>query len=271
MVADQLRAVHHDHGAVPMRYLGDFPQRRHVARDVGHAGDRHEARPLGHYRLHRFRTHSPDGIERNKSKLRSGRRRNLLPGDQVGVVFKFRSNNLVARLEELPAPAERNHVAALRRALGENNLAVVTCVDELPDGSTSLVKPDCCLFAQLIDTAVNTGTDPCEVVQFGINNDLRFQRGCTVVQVDERLASHGRAKDGKLRPNPVNGICSSNRPLAHPAAPFRWSADSPRRSRPTLIPDRSSVIWVPRYATGPATVQYGRRSHSDSSVHAVAC
>ena len=138
---------------------------------------------------------------------RSGAPGQLLPGDQVGVVFKFGRDNHVARTDDMSRPIITENVGheieCLGGVLGEYHF-VRRGPDESRDIGPARLEGVGGFFHQLMSTAMHRTVRRGEELPLGIEHLQRFLRRRPRIEIGQLFSTaHHPIQNREIRANPI--------------------------------------------------------------------
>jgi hypothetical protein len=195
-----LGGVHQAERARFVRYPTDVGYGIDGAQHIGDMRDGDHAGALGYEAAQLVQVEPSlvgDAPDHDSRPLRA---RNLHPGQDVGVVFHFRDDNLVAFAQLAATPTRRHQVDTLRGASCEDDFGRLTRVQEAGD-----------LFACRLEQLRRFGTDairaPMDIrimvrieVHQGVQHGIRLLCGRRVIQINQAAHFGMRLEEGELPP-----------------------------------------------------------------------
>ena len=214
-----------------MGHADDLGDRHDGAQHVGHMGDRNQfgalAQKLGesvHAEL-ALVGHRRDAQHHAQFVAQE------LPGDDVGMMLHLRQDDLVARLQELPAPRGGDKVDRFGRVAGKDDLAGLARIQEGADLLARGFHAVGADLAEIVDAAMHVGIFVLVDLALGVDHLARFLRRGRAVQEDQRLAMHRARQDREIPPGCVDvenrfHQCFSGRVHAAFSPSLSWRAST---------------------------------------------
>ena len=187
-VRHRLCAVHQHGDAVCVRFPYDFPHRVHRSECVGDVRHGYEFCLFRDELVQLVHLQHTVRIERNDLQADVPILLLQLPRDNVGVVLHLRDDDLVTVLALASAEGGDHQVDGFGRAAGEDDLAGIFRVDELPHGLAGRFVGFCRLLAQEMHAAMDVRVVVQIVLADLLHHAERFLGRRRIVHVDKRFA-----------------------------------------------------------------------------------
>ena len=173
-VRDALCGVEDDDRADVVGARGDVGDRVDRAERVADVGQGDEPRAAGEESVEVVEVEPAVIGDRHVREGRAGRRGELLPRDEVGVVLHPGRDDEVARSDVRAAPAVRDEVQRLGGVSHEDDLAVARRADESRQGAARALEAGVGVSAELVDAAMDVGVVMGVGVGDGIDDRARL-------------------------------------------------------------------------------------------------
>ena len=185
---DALGGIDENVGADGVGLRGDVFDGVDGPQDVGHVGYSHQLGLVVDEGVQVGKVESSlvgNGYESKRGALGLGE---LLPGNQVAVVFHFGDENFVAGVQVVCGPRAGHQVYALGGVSDEDQVLDRRGADESSDLLAGLLVALGGLHAEGVDATMHVGVIAFVVVHEGLNDGGRLLGGGGVIQVDQGLA-----------------------------------------------------------------------------------
>ena len=176
----------------------EFLDRHDRAERVGHVRQGEQFRLRADQFLERGKVHFAALGDRNDFQRRARLFADHLPGNDVGVMFESRDQNLIARLHARADERLRNEVDGLRRTAHEDDLFRVTRIDESANHIASAFVGVRRALTQGVHATVDVGVVVFVIVADRLDHLAGALAGGGVVQIHERFAIDPLIEDGEV-------------------------------------------------------------------------
>ncbi len=112
---------------------------------------------------------------------------NLLPGNDIGMVFNRGNQNFLSRLDEGTRKRRSNQINRFRRAPRKDDFGSRCRIEQFGHLAAGFIEGDGRLFAQAVNAPSHGTIFVTIVIRNAIDNGLRLLRGGRVIEVNERL------------------------------------------------------------------------------------
>ena len=198
-VRHRLRAVHQHDRADRVCLLDDRTHRVDGAEGIGTVGDADKLGALRQQFAEPVEQQLTGVIDRDNLERRAHLLAQHLPRHDVGVVFHFRNENLVALPDVGPAPGLGHQIDGLGRAAHEHDFLRAARVEERTEGRARALVGRGGALAQSVHAAMDIGVIEAIVVVQRLDHRRRLLGGGGVVEVHQRLAVHHLAQNREIR------------------------------------------------------------------------